>query len=181
MYWLEDAEILGIEPSLHVRQTGFGGWLARLMGQQREVAPEANVAKVDPLELDFIEGYEPTRPADVALAVSREAWSTPERGMYLRTCLWRFGNHVQRGRFVDSPISEAQAADNMRALLALNQAMEPDTVKRETVAELMRQLGRFEEAIAVLDAAGVEACPLAEAIRAAAARGETHVFKVESF
>lgn len=50
-----------------------------------------------------------------------------------------------------SSMCAKQAGDNMRRLLALNLATAESDQDIEVIAELLRQLGRFDEAISSLD------------------------------
>lgn len=178
-YWLEDATELGVLPSRS--ETGVqSNWISRLFNKKRDVSSNEKVADVDLLELDFVDYHQQPRPADLLLAVLREEWSNTEREAYLRTRLWWIGNHQQRGRRLQSPMTSEQANDNMQRLLALHQSAPQADDNAKLIAELLRQLGRFDEAIAALDVCR-EKSAKAKMIEAAAAQRESGVFEVESF
>lgn len=179
-YWLEDATELGVVPSADERAHNRGGWLAGIFGKKAGVSAAENVAQVNLRDLDFVDYYQQARPADLLLAVLREEWSNSERELYLRTRLWWIGNHSQRGRRMISPMSGEQANENMRCLLALRLAASDTDQNPEAIAELLRQLGRFDEAMIALKGRR-EGSPKAAMIEDAAGRGESQVFEVETF
>lgn len=179
-YWLEDATELGVVPSAEEKAQNRSGWLAGIFGKKASVSATENVAKVDLLDLDYVDYHQHPRPADLLLAVLREEWSNPERELYLRTRLWWIGNHGQRGRRMVSPMSDKQASENVLRLLALHQAALDTDQSAELIAELLRQMGRFDEAMVALKGRR-EGSAKAAMIEDAAARGESHVFEVETF
>lgn len=180
VYWLEDATVLGVIPSSDERAGRCGGWLARIFGKQSNVGLGEKQTTVDLLDLDFVDYHQYPRPADLLLAVLREEWTKPERELYLRTWLWWIGNHRQRGRRTLSPMTDEQANENMRRLLALHQAAPMSDKGIEAIGELLRQLGRFGEAMVALDDI-LESNARAAAIHADAARNESSVFELEPF
>ncbi|MBP5988283.1 MAG: hypothetical protein KA538_13970 [Azonexus sp.] len=179
-YWLEDATELGIVPAANEKAQNRGRWLAGIFGKKASVSAAENVAQVDLLDLDFVDYHQHPRPADLLLAVLREEWSNPERELYLRTRLWWIGGHSQRGRRMASPMSDKQANENMLRLLARHQAVPVPDQDVAAIAELLRQLGRFDKAIATLEGVCGDS-RRAHAIKDAAARGDSHVFEVETF
>lgn len=179
-YWLEDATELGVVPSHNDKNPRRDGWLFRIFGGKTKASTVEKIADVDLLELDYVDYYEHPRPADLLLAVLREEWSCQERELYLRMCLWRIGSHGQRGRRMVSPMTDEQAIENKLRLLALHQSATVSDQDTEVIAELLRQMGRYNEAIAVVS----EHCgksTKAAMIEAAAAQGESRVFEVETF
>ena len=56
---------------------------------------------------------------------------------------------MQRGSKVTNPMSPQETTDNMNALLSLIRAMPDSYVEIE--GELLRQLGRFDDAVSVLE------------------------------
>lgn len=179
IYWLEDATELGVVPSTDEKTRGKS-WLGCVLGKKTNEGPKEKVAQIDLLDLDWVEYHKRPRPADLMLAVLREEWSSQERELYLRTRLWWIGNHGQRGRRMVSPMNAAQASDNMLRLLALYRADADCSQSAETIAELLRQMGRFDEAIAALKGRR-EGNLSAAMIEDAAALQESHVFEVETF
>lgn len=179
IYWLEDATELGVMPSPG-EQTQGKSWLGRVFGYKTNNGPKGKIAQVDLLDLDWVDYHKRPRPADLLLAVLREEWSSTEREQYLRTRLWWIGNHGQRGMRIVSPMTDEQTSDNVMRLLSLRQAASNLEQSAETIAELLRQMGRFDEAIAALKGRR-EGSATAAMIEDAAARRESHVFEVENF
>lgn len=176
-YWLDDATDLGVVPSFDKCSTASGGWLSRIFRKSHSIAKEAE-AQVELRDLDYVDYHKRPRPADLLLAVLREEWSCQEREIYLRTRLWWIDSHGQRGRRMVSPMNREQANENMLRLLALHQAASESDKDVAAIAELLRQLGHFDKAIAALEGQG---STRAVAISEASARGESTVFEVETF
>lgn len=177
-YWLEDATELGLVPP----RTEAGvqpNWFSRFFHKKTDVRSLEKVADIDLLQLDYVDYHKQPRPADLLLAVLREEWSNTEREAYMRTRLWWIGNHQERGRRLQSPMTNEQANDNMRRLLALHQSAAGLDQNAEVISELLRQMRRFDEAIAVLGGHR-DKSTRAAMIEDAAARGESHVFEVET-
>lgn len=179
-YWLEDAKVLGVVPSGDSKTKQRASWFAGLFGNKALEDASEKVAPVELLDLDFVDYHQQPRPADLLIAVLREEWETTEREIYLRTRLWWIGNHRQRGQLKASPMTDEQALENMLRLLSLHQAAADLDQNAEAIAELLRQMGRFDEAIAVLGGHRDKSTKAAM-IEDAAARGESHVFEVETF
>lgn len=179
-YWLEDAVELGVVPSADEKTQHRGGWLSGIFGRKSMASNAEKVADFDLLDLDFVDYHQPPRPADLLLTVLREEWSNPERELYLRTRLWWIGNHGQRGRRMVSPMNEKQACENMLGLLALHLAASDHDQNAEQIAELLRQMRRFDEAMNTLKGRR-ERSVKAAMIEDAAARGDSHVFEVDTF
>ena len=180
IYWLEDATELGVVPTADEREKNRAGWLTGSFGKKASVSATENVAQVDLLDLDFVDYHQHPRPADLHLAVLREEWSNPERELYLRTRLWWIGGHGQRGRRMASPMSDKQAKENMLCLLVLHQAVPVPDQDAAGIAELLRQFGQFDKAIAALEGVCGDSRRV-HAIKDAAARGDSHLFEVETF
>lgn len=179
-YWLEDATRLGMVPSFDKKSTSRSGWLRRIFWKSHGTPCQDSVAQITRQDL-FPPGYHKSpRPADLLLAVLREEWSSTERELYLRTRLWWLGNHGQRGQRTVSPMNDAQAEANMLRLLVLHQAAPVSDQDAETIAELFRQMGRFDEAITALKGRR-DASATAAAIEDAAASEKIQVFQVETF
>ena len=82
------------------------------------------------------------------LAVLESGNFQPEQEWYLRFHVWWAGNQPRRKRAAPPPLSEAEA-ENLRRLAALaNDADEKDRVMK---AEILRELGQFTEALALLN------------------------------
>lgn len=179
-YWLEDANCLGVLPSFGDAPVRRHGWLPRFLRKDSCDATREAEAQVEQRDLDYVDYHQHPRPADLLLVVLREEWSSTEREQYLRTRLWWIGNHAQRGQRMVSPMTDEQARGNMLRLLALRQAAVTSDDDAEAIVELLRQLGRFDEAIAALRGHRDKSAKAAM-IGDAAARGESRVFEVETF
>lgn len=180
VYWLDDATNLGVVPSSDEKSVRRHGWLPRFLQKSESAPGQEPVAQVEPNALDYVDYHDNPRPADLLLVVLREEWSSTEREQYLRTWLWWIGNHSQRGMRIVSPMTDEQTSDNMLRLLSLHQATADLDQNAEAIAELLRQIGRFDEAIAALGGHRDKSARAAM-IEDAAARGESHVFEVEIF
>lgn len=179
-YWLEDAISLGVLPSFQDAPARRHGWLPQFLRKDSGDTKQESDAHVELRDLDYVDYHQHPRPADLLLAMLREEWSSKERELYLRTWLWWISNHVQRGQRTVSPMSTEQANANMLRLLELHQAATAPERDAEVIAELLRQLGRFDEAISTLKGhrdRGARAALIDDA----AARGELRVFEVEAF
>lgn len=179
-YWLEDAANLGVVPSFEAAPARRPAWLPQFLRKDSRDAIREAEAQVEQRDLDYVDYHQHPRPADLLLAVLREEWSSTEREQYLRTRLWWIGNHSQRGWKMLSPMTDEQSFDNMLRLLALHQASADSGQNAEVIAELLRQMGRFDEAMIALKDRR-EGNVKAAMIEGAAARGESHVFEVETF
>lgn len=179
-YWLEDATELGVVPSFDEVPARRHGWLPRFLRKGSSDPKREPETQVEQRDLDYVDYHQHPRPADLLLAVLREEWSSPERELYLRTRLWWIGNHAQRGMRIVSPMTYEQTSDNMQRLLSLHQAAADLDQNAEAIAELLRQLGQFDEAIAALGRRRDKSAKAAM-IEDAAARRESRVFEVETF
>lgn len=179
-YWIEDATSLGVVPSFEEAPARRPGWLPEFLRKSCGDAKQEPVAQVEQRDLDYVDYHKHPRPADLLLAVLREEWSSTEREQYMRTRLWWIGNHSQRGRRMLSPMTNEQNFDNMLRLIAIYQTVADLAQNAEAIAELLRHMGRFDEAIAVIGG-HCDKSAKAAMIEDAAARGESRVFEVETF
>lgn len=179
-YWLEDATKLGVVPPVDKKPTSSSGWLRRVFSKGCDNPEQESVAQVDWQGLFPPHYHKSPRPADLLLAVLREEWSNAEREIYLRTRLWWLGNHGQRGWRTVSPMNDAQAEANMLRLLVLHQATPASDQDVEVIAELLRQMGRFDEAITALKGCR-HASATAVAIEDAIVSRKMQVFQVKTF
>lgn len=180
VYWLEDANELGVVPSFDKAAARRHGWLPKFLRRESGYTSRELEAQVEQRDLNYVDYHETPRPADLLLAVFRADWSSQERELYLRTRLWWIGNHGRRGRRLASPMNDEQARDNMLRLLEIHRAAAVSERGHEAIAELLRHLGLFDEAIAelaVLSDSGARAT----IIRSAAKRGDTQVQEVETY
>jgi hypothetical protein len=133
-YWLEDADELGeVAPWMPPESAEAAAWLQ---------APEAR-----PLSED-----------ELLEAIAAGLGSYPERVSELRTFAWWAGNDARRipagdaSTRMSAPPRSPAAVANMESLigiLAKEPADDPEEVLMK--AELLRELGRFDEALQLLD------------------------------
>jgi hypothetical protein len=96
---------------------------------------------------------------------------------YLWRELWRRCNHPDRGIDIDfgQPISEQLRESILRAVLAQEEAKSSDDRDIVIEAELLRELGRFDQALARMEMAVCAGAPRALAIHAEAIAGNRRV------
>lgn len=191
VYWLEDAVNLGIaSPPESTTPPRFfpsrRGWWERLRLRLQGKNPDDLFGEALKHLAAIRERYESEncvqhpQSGDLLSAVQCELWDAPEREIYARTWLWWCCSHSQRGQRSDASILPAAANENRSSLLALHQRSLASDDAVLASGELLRQLGRFGEAIAMLTVLA-ERSTEAAAILAAARREETAVFELENF
>jgi len=183
VFWIEDARKLGFAPTTKPKSLGWG-WprrlVARMSGSYEGICTEEKAWLAFQEEELFISKLDRPRPAEILHAVERGKASTAEREIYLRTRLWWIGNHKYRGYKTESPMTPQQAEDNMMSLLVLHRTSGAADDVAVTVGELLRQLGRFDEAMAVLEKTTLEP-RLADAILELAKQRKSEVCALEQF
>ncbi|AXS80635.1 hypothetical protein [Dechloromonas sp. HYN0024] len=183
IFWVEDARELGRAPTREPESLHWG-WprrlLAHMTGHYEGLCAEEKTWQAFHDEELFITALERPRPAEILNAVQRGKATTPAREIYLRTRLWWIGNHRQRGRRIENPMTLEQTEDNMRSLLALHKASNDVDSIAVTVGELLRQLGRFDEAVAVLENVALEPNLVAVMLRLAKQR-KSEICAIEQF
>lgn len=180
LFWFDDAEELGWLPEQPVK-SDWPGWrrfLARMGFDPRQEVAKTIAWKALPQEWQRALRVEAPDVHDLHRAV-HEGWgTTPERASYLRTRLWWAGNHPARGHQGDDPLSDPEKRDNKQALLALVEALPPEKRNAMMVGELLRELGRFEEAVAVLRPWAEEGVAAARVLLEKAQAGDTLVCEI---
>nr|MBL8410216.1 hypothetical protein [Dechloromonas sp.] len=154
IFWVEDAEELGImhrEPE----STQWPWWkrgLARFDEKATATLAKEKAWRAIPDQWHFAGQIEPPRARELLWALAQGVGDTPARERRLRQKIWWVGNHPDRGGYaIRDPMTPAQAHENRLALLELVR-QDGETHKRHlTEAELLRQLGYFDEALAVLE------------------------------
>ena len=124
---------------------------------------------IPPTERDYLEDIE------TGLAPDKE------REIYCRIHAWHCFNDARRDQKNSAEMSElsAVAASNMKALFAMLDRMKPE--QRMLRAELARELGRFPEALALLNFDfGADYTATATRIRELAGQNKAGVAQVES-
>lgn len=155
LFWLDDAETVGVLPRQPVRMNWFGRLLRRISGDKRgELAREQNW-KETPEEWKSAKRMQPPSTGDFWAALENTAPLPQEREIYVRRQLWWEGNHPFRFGLDGKPLpgqpelGAEQIQQNMAVLYALCAATkQPDPV---LVGELLRELSRFDEAVAMLE------------------------------
>jgi hypothetical protein len=117
---------------------------------------------------DVPEGWESAQEVDtasfedVAYVLANSAGVSPQRLLWLRTRIWWDLNDRHRDREDGTPIPnvprwpEADERANMEAMLVLLDAGVMSQGDRVQKGEILRLLGRFDEAIAVLKAVSAD-------------------------
>ena len=144
-------------------------WYATLTGDKEKKLAEHDAWNKVPTELKNAPDCIPSEFADWLEILQSSAKLSPEREIVARQNVWRTSNDHVRIKTDGQPcraepaLTEAEANANRLALLQLleDYASSASTEK----AELLRQLGRFEEAIQILQSASQkEHSPLAAKI-----------------
>ncbi len=179
VFWRDDARELGrmVERPMTLEFS----WIKRLVHRCLGSYPThfGNEEAWRNLPSSWKRAIETVPPAqqDLVAALASGFADTPERERYLRTRLWWAGNDPDRGYTRDSPFTPEQARENMTRLLALYRALPEEDRCAMREGELLRELGRFEEAAGILQSlAGARA--EAAIIRDEALRGNHVVCKV---
>ena len=158
IFWVQNAECRKGEPPIRFLILGFG--------DMREV-PNPNYEPHPPLlpasNDDLLEVLNTGQPVEEAYYLWRE--------------LWRRCNHSDRGIDIDfgQPISEQLRESILHTVLALEEAKPSDDRDIVIEAELLRELGRFEEALVRMEMAVCAGAPRALAIHAEAIAGNRRV------
>jgi len=158
LFWLDDVEPVGIMPQ-SPRPIGrlaraWMGWRGDLQGQLQE---EKKYAKTLALwgSAQYIGrvGFD-----DVVYVLARSEGVSRDRLLWLRNRIWWGLNDRYRRREDDTSLPdvsswpEAEERANMEAILGMLQAAEALPGNMIQQGELLRLLGRFDEAVAVLAA-----------------------------
>lgn len=152
VFWVADARRLGWLPKKPVSLRW--GWFRRLLerwtGYREVMDREESAWSAVPEAWHNAVELEQLTPAALFHCLQHGLASTPEREIYLRTRLWWIGNHQQRDMNTSNPMSVQERTDNMDALLRLIRSTPSTRSDAITEGELLRQLGRFDEAVTVL-------------------------------
>lgn len=154
VFWLDDLEVLGVLPKEGQQIGALIRLYHRLTGDSEGVLERDRIWNATPWEWKNAKPAETPDFFDLKTALADAETLTPEREVLVRRNLWFHSNdHLRLNRdgkpLLDKPrMSDDEARLNMLALLALVEqgANSPVTEK----GELLRELGRFDEAIASL-------------------------------
>lgn len=179
LFWREDAEELGRMVQKPV--TLEFSWIKRIVhrclgGFERHFENEEAWRTLPASWKRAIEVVPPEQK-DLVAALDSGFADTPKRERYLRTQLWWASNDPDRGYTGDRPLTPEQAIENMKRLLALYRELPEANRKTMVEGELLRELGRFEEAAEILEPL-TEESPEAAIIRDEALRNNRLVCKV---
>jgi hypothetical protein len=154
IFWVEDAKEIGImhwEPE----STRWPWWrrrLARFDQKATALLAKEKAWRAMPDQWHFTGKIEAPRARELLWAVAHGVGDTPARERRLRQKLWWVGNHPNRGGYgLRNPMTTAQAHENQLALLEYVRQDAETPQRKLTEAELLRQLGCFDEALAVLE------------------------------
>ena len=115
------------------------------------IAQEEAAWNNKPESWDWASDLEQPRDRELLWALTHGVANTLEQEIYVRTKLWWAGNGPHRGYKRKSPMNEDEAQHNMTALLQLRRTMADDKRDLRLEGELLRELGRFLEAIQMLE------------------------------
>ncbi|MGZ8341192.1 MAG: hypothetical protein ACXWU9_16600 [Telluria sp.] len=153
LHWIDDLEMWGEVPRKPAPVGRFMRLLIRITGDRRGML--ADLAEWDAIPI----GLKHARPAvnvdygDLLAALKALGDSNSEREIYIRRRIWWLTNDPQRLREDDTRIADIPvvpdnfAQENKLRLLDLFECTESNFVEQ---GELLRQLGRFDEAIRCL-------------------------------
>lgn len=156
--WKSDARELGDLP-IQPRPMGrFASWHAKLSGDKERKLAEQEAWNNFPSALRDAPHTDIPDFSDWLELLQDSAKLRPEREVIARRKVWRTSSDHVRLRSDGIPCSpmpvltENEATENRLALLTLHE--NGSTTNPTERAELLRQLGRFDEAIQVLESAG---------------------------
>lgn len=180
LFWLEDAEKLGqmIERPMTLEFSLIKRIVHRCLGSyERHFRNEAAWLKLPSSWKRAIQ-IVPPKTEDLVAALDSGFADRPERERYLRRQLWWACNDPDRGYKRNSPFTPEQARENMTRLLSLYCALPEEERQVIKEGELLRELGRFDEAAEILKSLAGEN-PEAAIIRNEAIRKNHVVCKVK--
>lgn len=158
LFWIHDLNPVGVRERRPEALGRFERWWAERCGDPRGRLQEEQRWRQIP------EGWETAQEADTAscedvvYVLGNSTGVSPERRLWLRTHIWWELNDRYRIREDGTPIPnvphwpEADERANMEAILGLLDVGEMTPGDRVQKGEVLRLLGRFDEAVAVLKA-----------------------------
>lgn len=154
IFWVEDAMQIGVmhrEPE----STAWPTWKRALGHFNKEDAStlaKERAWKAIPASWHWAGKIETVRGRELVWALEHGLGDTPERELILRRKLWWAGNHPDRGSTFRNPMTAGQTCDNLAGLLAVIRDVPEAPTMLLVEAELLRQLQRFDDALAIVDA-----------------------------
>lgn len=182
LFWLAQAPRLGVMPrEPRIRQWS---WLRRtfahLLGNSKKGFAEEMAFEAIPEEWHWARYIESAKGRDLLWALERGFGANVEDEIYIRTKLWQTGNRPKRGSMSASPMTSDQERENMLRLLDLHRSTPSENWKLLVEAELLRELGRFEEAIALLESTQPTDSEMVQGQLDRARAGDSKVFSIDS-
>jgi hypothetical protein len=184
IFWIEDAMQIGIMHS-EPESTAWPAWKRALGHFNKEDAStlaKERAWKGVPDSWHWAGKIESIRGRELVWALEHGLGNNPERELILRRKLWWAGNHADRGSTLRNPMTARQTCDNLEGLLAAITRNAPEAPTMPMVeAELLRQLQRFDEALAIVDDPAFADDDLAKTIATNARLRNTKVCIVSSW
>lgn len=182
VFWLDDAEELGILPKESPAIGAFSRIYHRLTGDSSGALEHERIWNETPWEWKSAKPAETPDFFDLKTALADMNSLTPEREVWVRRALWFRGNDHRRLNREGKPhrdkpwMSDDEVRQNMLSLLSLIEQGRDSPVMEK--GELLRELGRFDEAITVLSEIDGECRSQAELIAGFARSGDSVVREV---
>jgi hypothetical protein len=157
VHWGQDAKVLGLLLQKPRPMSRLGIFYAKLTGDKNGLLAEQERWNNTKDELKNPPGGMSTEFSDLLMALNAREGLTTAREALLRRKIWWANNTYQRLQVDGTPIlpapllTEVEAKLNMLELLKLHDDGDIDAPMEK--AEILRQFGRFEEAIEALNIA----------------------------
>lgn len=158
LFWIDDLQSLGVRQRRPRPLGRFERWWAERRGDPHGRLSEEQRWSPIPDGWETAETAGTASFEDVAYVLANSAGVSAKRLLWLRTRIWWKLNDRHRDREDGTPIPdipvwpEADERANMEAMLGLLDAGDMNPADRVQKGEILRLLGRFDEAIAVLKA-----------------------------
>ncbi len=160
VFWLDDAEKIGVLPREAAPKSWVMRLILRLTGDKHGELERERKWQETPEEWKSAKYVDYPTVDDYWAALENTNTLTPAREILVRRRLWWWGNdHLRIGRdgtpWSSKPeLSNQQIRSNLETLYDLCVTAEkPD---RAEIAEILRELGRFDEAIAMIESSEVD-------------------------
>ncbi|MHB0986882.1 MAG: hypothetical protein ACYC05_15000 [Sulfuricella sp.] len=160
LFWLDDADAVGVLPREPLPVSWAMRLILRLTGDKYGQLERERKWQETPEEWKSAKDVDYPSLDDWWAALENTNTLTPAREMLVRRQLWWQGNdHLRLNRdgkpcSSEPELNDRQIRDNLEALYGLCVAAEkPDRIE---IAEILRELGRFDEALALLESIEVD-------------------------
>jgi len=155
VFWYDNAKKVGTLPRESRGMSSITRLMLKITGDKRGDLEKVRAWNETPLEWKSAPNAEVPSFQDLLAALEDRASLTPGREMIVRRKIWWEGNdhlrhnHDETRWQTKAVLIEEAVKENLEAMLCLHASFsEPDTIEK---AELLRELGRFDESIALLD------------------------------